>query len=67
MQKDSMDGTNPPLMVKEICLRHAEKWFQDIHKKSQRISPTNFYALIASAAAQEHFYNPDEFWMPCRS
>ena len=42
----------------------------DIHENSQRISPTNFYALIARAATQEqaermvreHFYNPDEFW-----
>ena len=37
---------------------------------SRRISPTNFYALIAEAATQEqaermineHFYNPNEFW-----
>jgi len=37
---------------------------------SYRISPTNFYALIAKAAnqkqaermIQEHFYNPKEFW-----
>ncbi len=42
----------------------------DTGKKSKRISPTNFYALIAKAATQEqaermieaHFYNPDEFW-----
>ncbi len=37
---------------------------------SHRLSPTNFYPLLASAAAQaqaermigEHFYNPNEFW-----
>ncbi|KPL22495.1 MAG: hypothetical protein AMS23_07835, partial [Bacteroides sp. SM1_62] len=42
----------------------------DIDDNSKRISPTNFYALIARAATQEqaermiqeHFYNPDEFW-----
>jgi neutral trehalase len=42
----------------------------DIDENSERISPTNFYALIARAATQEqaermiheHFYNPDEFW-----
>lgn len=42
----------------------------DKQELSHRISPTNFYALIAKAATQqqaermikEHFYNPDEFW-----
>lgn len=42
----------------------------DTDKLSYRISPTNFYPLIARAATQEqaermikeHFYNPDEFW-----
>ena len=37
---------------------------------NQRISPTNFYALVSGRASQEqstrmaneHFYNPDEFW-----
>ena len=37
---------------------------------SQRISPTNFYPLLAQAATpaqaermiREHFYNPEEFW-----
>jgi len=42
----------------------------DLQEPSYRISPTNFYALIAEAATQEqaermmkeHFYNPEEFW-----
>ncbi len=42
----------------------------DTGEYSKRISPTNFYALIAKAATQEqaermmkdHFYNPLEFW-----
>ena len=42
----------------------------DLQQPSKRISPTNFYALIAGAATQqqaermvhEHFYNPEEFW-----
>ncbi len=42
----------------------------DTGELSKRISPTNFYALIAEAATheqaermiKEHFYNPDEFW-----
>ncbi len=42
----------------------------DTKEFSHRISPTNFYALIANAATQkqaerminEHFYNPEEFW-----
>ncbi len=42
----------------------------DTGEPSTRISPTNFYALIARAATREqaermikdHFYNPDEFW-----
>lgn len=42
----------------------------DTGEKSKRISPTNFYALIAKAATneqaermmKEHFYNPEEFW-----
>ncbi len=42
----------------------------DSGKKSRRISPTNFYALISATATQqqakrmiaEHFYNPEEFW-----
>jgi putative isomerase len=42
----------------------------DQDQPSGRISPTNFYALIARAATQEqaermvkeHFYNADEFW-----
>lgn len=42
----------------------------DTGELSKRISPTNFYALIAEAATRdqaerminEHFYNPDEFW-----
>lgn len=39
-------------------------------EESQRISPTNFYPLLAKAATEEqaetmiekHFYNPNEFW-----
>jgi hypothetical protein len=42
----------------------------DTGEFSNRISPTNFYALLGRAATQtqakrmidEHFYNPDEFW-----
>jgi len=42
----------------------------DTGEASPRISPTNFYALLATAATPEqvdrmmaeHFYNPDEFW-----
>ncbi len=42
----------------------------DTGEFSTRISPTNFYPLIAKVATQqqaerminEHFYNPDEFW-----
>jgi neutral trehalase len=42
----------------------------DLDTPNPRISPTNFYALIAKAATQdqaermveEHFYNPEEFW-----
>ncbi len=42
----------------------------DLGRPSRRISPTNFYALIAKAATREqaermvreHFYNPEEFW-----
>lgn len=49
-------------------------WRTDIKQFSQRISPTNFYALLGKAASPEqaqrmvteHFYNPQEFfgeWM----
>jgi putative isomerase len=49
-------------------------WRTDIEQFSQRISPTNFYALLGKAASPEqaqrmvadHFYNPQEFfgeWM----
>ena len=42
----------------------------DTNEFSNRISPTNFYPLLAKAPSQkqaerminEHFYNPDEFW-----
>lgn len=42
----------------------------DTGELSKRISPTNFYPLLAKAATQEqaermirdHFYNPEEFW-----
>jgi hypothetical protein len=42
----------------------------DTGEFSTRLSPTNFYPLLAKAATQaqaarmmdEHFYNPDEFW-----
>lgn len=42
----------------------------DTGELSRRLSPTNFYPLLAGAATQEqaermianHFYNPDEFW-----
>ena len=42
----------------------------DTGEPSPRISPTNFYALLARAATpdqagrmmREHFYNPEEFW-----
>jgi hypothetical protein len=42
----------------------------DTGELSRRISPTNFYALLAQAATpgqaermiREHFYNPAEFW-----
>jgi neutral trehalase len=42
----------------------------DLDRPSRRISPTNFYALVARAATQEqaermvrdHFYNTEEFW-----
>ena len=42
----------------------------DTGERSRRISPTNFYALLAGAATPdqadrmmaEHFYNPEEFW-----
>ena len=42
----------------------------DTNEFSPKISPTNFYPLIAKAPTQdqaermisEHFYNPDEFW-----
>lgn len=42
----------------------------DTGERSPRLSPTNFYALLADAPTQEqsermmaeHFYNPDEFW-----
>lgn len=42
----------------------------DTGELSRRISPTNFYSLLARAATQaqaermisEHFYNPAEFW-----
>jgi neutral trehalase len=42
----------------------------DTNEFSNRISPTNFYPLLAKAPTQkqaermikEHFYNPDEFW-----
>lgn len=42
----------------------------DTGEFSDRLSPTNFYALLADAATQEqaermmkeHFYNPEEFW-----
>jgi neutral trehalase len=44
----------------------------DTNEFSYRISPTNFYPLLAKAPTQkqaermikEHFYNPDEFWGP---
>ncbi|WP_175549931.1 MGH1-like glycoside hydrolase domain-containing protein [Mariniphaga anaerophila] len=42
----------------------------DTKEFSKRLSPTNFYPLLAGVATQEqaermikdHFYNPDEFW-----
>jgi putative isomerase len=42
----------------------------DTNEFSNKISPTNFYPLLANAPTQkqaermvnEHFYNPDEFW-----
>lgn len=42
----------------------------DTNEYSYRISPTNFYPLLANAPSQiqaerminEHFYNPEEFW-----
>lgn len=42
----------------------------DTGEFSRRLSPTNFYAMLADAATpsqadrmvREHFYNPDEFW-----
>ncbi|MCY2931040.1 MAG: trehalase family glycosidase [Planctomycetota bacterium] len=42
----------------------------DTGELSRRISPTNFYSLLARAATpaqadrmiREHFYNPEEFW-----
>ena len=42
----------------------------DSGEYSQRLSPTNFYALLGRGATQEqaeamiakHFYNPEEFW-----
>lgn len=42
----------------------------DTKELSRRVSPTNFYPLLAKAPTQEqavrmirgHFYNPDEFW-----
>ena len=42
----------------------------DTGERSRRISPTNFYSLLARAATpeqaqrmmREHFYNPEEFW-----
>ncbi len=42
----------------------------DTHEFSYRLSPTNFYPLLAKAPTQEqaermineHFYNPQEFW-----
>lgn len=42
----------------------------DTNEFSHRLSPTNFYPLLAKAPTQkqaerminEHFYNPDEFW-----
>ncbi len=42
----------------------------DTGEFSQRVSPTNFYSLLAGSLSQpqakrmikEHFYNPDEFW-----
>lgn len=42
----------------------------DSGEYSHRLSPTNFYALLAKGAAQDqaekmiakHFYNPEEFW-----